>query len=910
MYKRRIRIFIALLFQLNLFPYLLLSQSIDSIKISGSYKKVALSSIFQDLEKKYKLKFYYKNEWFDKDTVSLEFDNASVFYTLDKILSAKSFLYQVIQNNLIAILPKDEFAAIMGQDYAYKDISDESTILIGNPLETGKYKKVEIKGKIKDGKTGEPLIGSNIVIENTTQGTVSNAEGKYSLTISPGIYNIIISNIGYEASTYKVKVVSNGTLDAELFVKSLKIDEINIYAQRPDRNVRNNQMSMLEMDSKTIKQLPSMVGEKDILKSLTLLPGVKSVGEFGSGINVRGGGEDQNLYLIEGTPVFNTSHVFGLISAFNPDVVNNVTLYKGHIPANFGERVSSVMDIQVKDNNCKTLMSKGGIGLYDSRLMVEGPLFNNSLTFKFGGRSSYSNWLLKQLPDYYLQNSFASFYDFNGLINWTYKNHRISLFGYNSYDKFRYANIQSYEYSNKMGSLNWNYNFNRDLSSSFLASFSQYNVNLDYLNTGSENRRIASRINYVSGKYNLKYTGFLHQNIIGGIQAIHYQITPGIQTPLDSMSLILPVSLQKEYSLETGLYLNDLYEINDHFSLNLGLRYSRYYYLGPHEIYNYQDGTSVSIVSVLDTVEFKSGKIIKSYSGIEPRLSFKIQFDNKSSLKISYNRNNQYIFLLSYTSVSTPNDIWKLSDPFLKPLTADQFAIGYYRNFLDNSIETSIELYYKNLANLVEYKNDAKIEMNDHLETQLINATGKNYGIELFIKKNKGKLDGWISYTYSRSLKKTDGIFSDEIINDNNYYPSSYDKPHDLTLVANYHLNKRWRVGGNFSFASGRAITLPEYQYYDANQQLIYYSDRNKYRLPPYHRLDISVSLDESLKIKKRWKGSWTFSVINLYGRKNIYSVFYKKETPSSVNNYKQFSLYKLYIIGRPLPTLTYNFIF
>jgi len=902
-------IFIILL--LSSFYFNLVSQSIDTLYLSATYTSTPLTDFLSDLEKKYPVTFYFKSQWFADDTINLSFTNTSLSEALDKVVKGTPYLYKVIQGNMVVFMLKEEVALMMGQMVDLSlDMQDMSIVVIGNPDEAGKYKKVTLTGTISDGKTGAPLFGATIHIENTTNAVISKLNGAYSLDIHPGIYTLVVSSIGFEKAVYKVKIISNGNFDIELFEKSHEIDEVAIYGQRIHDNIRGNQMSLIEMDAKNIKKLPDIVGEKDILKSLTMMPGVKSFGEFGSGINVRGGGEDQNLYLLEGAPVFNTSHVLGLLSVINPDAVNNVTLYKGHIPAGYGERVSSVMEIQIKNSNIDKLYARGGIGLYNSRLMFEGPVYKDMITFNVGGRTSYSNWLLGRLPDYYLQNSAASFYDINGLLKFNLKKHMITLFGYKSYNKFRYTDELNYEYENLLGSLKWSQSISSNIGSSLILSLSQYNVKKDDIKPGYEQSRFSSKINYLSGKYNVLYSGFADHNIDLGLQGIMYRIQPGELIPLNDTSLINPEFLVNEQAYEGSVYINDLYEISNNISINAGIRYSGYFFTGPLNIPLYREGASISEISVVDSIYYGKGEVIKSYYNIEPRFSLKVQLSDNNSVKLSYNRNSQYISLISYTSIPTPDDVWKLSGAYIKPLIANQFAVGYYRNFLGKSIETSVELYYKKLANLVEYKNNASLEMRQHLETELINASGKNYGIEFLLKKKTGKLDGWISYTFSRTLKKTSGKYSDEIINNNNFYPSSYDKPHDLTIFLNYNINRRWRVMGNFTFSSGRSVTLPEYQYNTGAEKIIYYSDRNKYRLPPYHRLDVSISLDESLRLKKKWKGSWTFSILNLYGRKNAYSVFYKKEQPDQDNDYKRFNLFKLYIIGRPLPTITYNFIF
>lgn len=906
---------ITYIFLISLFistKSLLYGQNTDTLHITTSRTDISLIEFLKDIEDRYPVKFYYKQNWFAKDTVYTSFNNVLLTDALNKILRNKSYLYKIIQNKKVVFLPKEKVAFLIKQmvDIRTADAEDLSMTTIGSPDEAGKYKTVRLHGIVREGKNGEPLIGATIQIENTTQGVISNAKGIYSMILKPGIYTVKASSIGFEPERYKIKIISSGELNMELFEKSVKISEVSLYAQRADRNVRNVQMSLIEFDTKNIKLLPSIVGEKDILKSMTMLPGVKSIGEFGSGINVRGGGEDQNLYLIEGAPIFNTSHVFGLLSVINPDMVNSVTLYKGYIPAEYGERVSSVMDIQVRDNINKKFEGKGGIGLYNSRFMVDGWLLDKKITFKLGGRTSYSDWLLKKLRNYDLQKSSASFYDLNGIVSINLKNDRLTLFGYSSNDKFRYDSQLDYNYGNRLGSFDWTHVFNSNLFTSLTLANSQYAAAKDDIELTYEQSRTKVELDYTSAKLNTKFSGFKGHNINFGVKVIRYSALPGELNPLNNVSIVTPVKLEKEQAYEGGAYISDNYEINDYFSINAGIRYSRYYDIGPKQVFEYQSGEPLSPTTIIDSVFYKKNKIIKSYGALEPRISAKVQFNSNSSLKISYNKSSQYISLLAYSSIPTPDDIWKLSDTYIRPIISDQFAIGYYRNFLNNGIATSVEMYYKNESNLLEYKNDAQLSMNPHVETELIEADGKNYGIEFLFRKNSGRLTGWLGYTWSRSLKKTNGRYPQEIINNNNYYPSSYDKPNDLNIVANYQINRRVRVSANFTYTTGRSITLPEYQYRSGGQTIIYYSDRNKYRLPPYNRLDLSLSIDESLKLKKIWKGSWTFSVLNVYGRKNIYTVFYQKDKPYTIYNYKIFSLNKLYIIGIPFPTITYNFIF
>jgi hypothetical protein len=889
-----------------------ISQDLTGVLFTGKYTHVPITSFLSSMEAEYALHFYYKSEWFAKDTVTISFENRTLEEVLLSVLNGKPYTYRTLSGNQVVFLPKEEVAVLAGQivNYSGSGSADDQFTLIGNLDEAGKVKSATLTGIITDGKTGDPIIGATIQPENLPQGAVSNTQGTYKLVLTPGMYTLIVSSVGFEKAQYNVKIIGNGSLNVELFDKSVALDDIIIYGQRLDKNVSSNQMSLVELDKKDLAQLPSGAGGKDILKGLTVMPGVKSIGEFSSGINVRGGGEDQNLYLINAAPLFNTSHVFGLFSVVNPDAVDKLSLYKGHIPATFGERVSSVVDIRTKETPPERFRVKGGIGLYDSRLMVEVPLVKNKVFFDLGVRKSYSDWLLRKAKDYYLSRSEASFYDVNGSLHAYLGKSRITLSGYLSQDDSRFASDVGYSYGSKLASLNWNYLINSNLASNVTLAYSEYNAQKDDISTTYLQNRISSGIQYGSFKYRLKYGGWQHHNIDAGLSVIRYQIQPGIKSPLNSESLAVSASLAGEQGYEGALFLNDEISISNTFSLNLGLRYSGFAYTGPGSVAQYTPGMARDTSNITGYQEYGNNEVIQSYHGFEPRLSLRIKLNEESSVKMSYNRNIQYISLISYSSVTTPSDIWKLADPFIQPLIANQYAIGYYQNFFNNTVETSVEVYYKGLNNVVDFRDGAQLEMNPDIESQLINATGRNYGIEVLLKKNSGKIDGWITYTYSRSLRKTDGAFPEEIINDNTYYPSSYDRPNDFSVATSYHINRRVVFTANFSYSTGRPITLPEYKYLTGNDAVVYFSDKNKYRMPDYHRLDLTISIDESLNLKKRWKGVWSFSVLNVYGRENPYTVFYKKEDPSPANDYNQFSLYKLYLIGRPVPTLTYSFMF
>lgn len=861
----------------------LICQENHDRRISRNLDGIPMISALNMLENEHAVKFYYKKEWFVHDTVHVNLENKTIDEAIRMILNGKPFTFRIIQQNHVVILPRDEVDMLTGQlsNYSDNELTDKSFVMVGSLDDAGRMKTATVSGRITDGKTDEPIIGAVVQVNNMQKGDVTDLQGNYKLSLTPGLYTLIISSVGYEQNTYHVKLLSNGVLNMELFDKSIALEDVVIYGQRLDRNVSSFQMSMVDLDVRNIKQLPTVAGGKDILKGLTAMPGVKSVGEFSSGINVRGGGEDQNLYLFNGAPLFNTSHVFGLISVINPDAVERLVLYKGHIPAFFGERVSSVIDIHTGESAPARIRLKGGVGLYDGKLMAEVPLYRDKIFFDIGGRANYSNWILHKIKDPDLQNSAASFYDFNGTLHVVLPKGHISLSGYTCYDEFRFASEVKYAYGSTMGSLNWNYLLGSNLSSNLSLSYSKYNVAKDDISTRMMESRTESGITYSGLKYRMKYGGIQHHTLDAGISLTKYELQPGNQFALNNESLVTPQTLTPEHAYEGAVFLNEEFTPNEFFTLNAGMRISGYRYQNTDLIF-----------------------------GFEPRLSAKFQLNYHSSIKASYNRNYQYLSLISYSSVSTPSDIWKLSDTEIRPLLANQFALGYYHNLLNNSIEASIELYYKGLANVIEYKDGAKLEMNGNIGNELINAQGRNYGVEFLIKKNTGKVDGWISYTYSRSIRRTQGSNSGEMINRNSWFPSSYDKPHDFTIITNYHVNKRVQISANFTFSTGRPITLPEYKYFVGNEAVVYFSDKNKYRIPPYHRLDLSFSVDESLYLKKKWKGRWSFSLLNVYGRKNAYTVYYKKENPSQLNDFKQFSMYKLYLIGRPVPVISYSFIF
>jgi len=900
-----IKLLVAALFLL-LLKFQVSAQNIQEIQINGKFEKTNLDDFFKTVEKNYNIHFYYRQEWVKSYVINQEFKNMPLIQALNLLFDRQSLTFKFFQNNSVVVFPKGSDGKTLS------GLGESTVIIVGNPLNQGRYATAKLKGKILDGKNNEPLVGAVIFHPQTGLGTTTNASGNYELDLPTGDHTLQISFMGYETLTQKIKLIENGKANFELFEETHKLEEVTITGE--SAKASKAQMSMIKVNSRILKELPVMMGEADIIKSVVMMPGVQSVGEMSSGFNVRGGNTDQNLVLMDGAPVFNTSHLFGFFSMINPDAVQDVTLFKGGIPASYGERVSSIMEVKLKEGNPENLKLYGGIGLINSRFTLEGPIVKKKKsTFLIGGRTTYSDWIMRQSRNEQFMNSVAHFYDVNGALNLVLgQNNTLKLMGYASNDVFNLNSNSLYTYGNLIGSINWKAGISKKLLSNLNLSYSKYDFKLEQKDADqSENDyHLLTGLQYGSLKYILSWLPNEKHRINAGFQAIGYKILPGEIRSAGSPSNIVNEKVPNDQSVETGAFIDDDIDLSQSVALNIGLRYAHFMNIGPGTVLKYDPNQSISSTTVIDSTVYGSGKIIKAYKGLEPRISLKLNGNDNGSFRISYQRIHQFMNQVSNTSVMSPADFWKSSDSYVKPLISDQFAVGLFNNPKKGLYETSVEVYYKNLQNLLEYKDGAVLVMNKHVETDILNAKGYSYGLELYMKKNTGRLNGWISYTYSRTMRQTDNKFDEDIINGKKYYPSVYDKPHDLSTVFNYQISRRWRFSGNFVLSSGRPVTLPEQKYMFDGQQVVYYSDRNKYRMPPYHRMDVSITLDENLRKKRMWKGSWTFSIYNLYGRKNAYSIFYRKDASIQQLDKHANAIYKLSVIGVPVPSITYNFKF
>lgn len=747
-----------------------------------------------------------------------------------------------------------------------------------------------ISGNIKDAKNGEDLIGATVrVKELKDKGARSNSYGYYSITVPKGKYTLIYQYLGYEQKEIQMSVEKNITQQVQLTRVERAIKDVVVKAAREDQNVSRTEMGVIKLDPKAIESVPVLFGEKDILKTLQLTPGIKSAGEGQSGFFVRGGGADQNLILLDEAPVYNASHLLGFFSVFNSDALKDVTLYKGDIPAEFGGRASSVLDVKMKDGNNKKLTASGGIGLISSRLTVEGPIVKEKGSFIISGRRTYADLFLKLSRDSLRSSSKLYFYDLNLKANYQLgKKDRIFLSGYFGKDILGLGSSFGFNWGNTTSTVRWNHLFNAKLFSntSFIYSNYAYLIKAGF---DDQSFQIKSSIRDYDVKQDFSYFANSNNSIKFGFNFMHHTFRP---TVFSGTNINTADSLKNRYALEGGIYVQNEQNLSSKFSIKYGLRYSLFDYLGPGTAYTYD-----AKGKIIDKKQYGNGESIKSYGGLEPRISAKYQLNDVSSVKASYNRNLQYLHILSNSTTSSPTDIWVPSSNNVKPQIANQIAAGYFRNFNNNMYECSVETYYKTLGNQIDYKNGADLFLNPDVEAELEYGKGRAYGAEFYFHKQTGRLTGWISYTLSRSLRTFKNI------NNGSEYPAKQDRIHDIAIVGMYDITKKIKASANWVYNTGSAVTFPSGSYIVDNQKVPYYTERNGYRMPSYHRLDIGVTWYRK-KTEKR-ESSWNFSVYNAYGRQNAYSIsFEDSKTDPTKKEAVKTSLF------RWVPSITYNFKF
>jgi hypothetical protein len=893
--------------------------------VSGEFKNISAEKFLLQLEKQTGFHLYFDTSQLDSITVDISVNNKPLtevlkqaftntklevaYYAPDNIFISKGLVVQTElpngffnnnTNNKKEILQDTSFDIYSNTENKVPGATLQNKLYtIGGQYPSNNPGRKTITGYILDNKTGEPVIGASIHVEKTNINTLSDQYGYYTISVPAGRHTLSIQDIGMKDTKREVIVNGDGRFNIEMQTQVISLKNVVISTEKAS-NIRSLQMGVQKIDIKSIKQVPVVFGEADILRVVLTLPGVKSVGEASTGLNVRGGSTDQNLILFNDATIYNPSHFFGLFSAFNPEVVKDVELYKSSIPAKYGGRLSSVLEINGREGNKKNITGTAGVGLLTSRLTLEGPLVKDKSSFIIGARTTYANWLLNLLPEQY-KNSKAGFYDFNILVNHEIdKKNSLYLTAYMSKDKFNLNSDTVYHYGNNNISLKWKHIFNNNLFALVTAGYDNYQYNISSEANPVNAYSLGFNINQENFKAHFNYFANSKHTIEFGINNILYKLDPGTYKPLGKQSLVVKDKMQQEQGLESALYISDKYSISSAFSIEGGLRYSMFNVLGPDSFNVYPTGIPKTQDNITGTNYYGKNKFIKTYQGPEIRLSARYAFTDDFSVKAGYNTQRQYIHVLSNTAAEAPTDIWKLSDPNIKPQFGQQVSLGLYKNLKSNTIETSVEVYYKKIRDYLDYKSGAVLVLNHHIETDVISTKGKAYGVELLIKKVTGKINGWLSYTWSRTLLKANDPTQGEIINGGKYYPANYDKPNDITFISNYRLNHRLSFSLNATYSTGRPITLPIGRFFYDNSERTLYANRNANRIPDYFRTDFSINLDGNYKVHQKTHNSWTIGVYNLTGRKNPYSVYFVSEN-GIVNGYK------LSIFGNPIPFINFN---
>jgi hypothetical protein len=904
-------------------------------KLTVEYKNETLSNILKSIESTTSYKFYYDPTWIDnnKTLISGSFTNVSIDELLDKILNKTDLNFIVLNKKIVLTLhntiheelPSNYFVdapatspnnanqnssenPVFYQQYDslnnYSVTKKASVLFIGKENKDTSKKNFVVSGFVRNEETGKPEANIFIKVKNKNISTSTDPDGHYSLQLPRGTNVIEIKSLSHKEVTKTLIVYDDGNFDINVNEKSNQLDEV-VIKKKGQRTTETVISGLVSIDIENIKNVPLILGERDILKVATTFPGIKTTGEGSAGFNVRGGKEDQNLILLDNAVLYNPQHFLGFFSAINPYTAKKADIYKGSIPADFGGRLSSVFDITTKNGNPEKFSGEGAIGPITSNLSFGLPIEKNKSSIIFGARATYSDWILKALDNEDLKNSQAGFYDgilkYNNAIN---KNNNLEATLYYSHDRFSISSDSVYKYSNRLASAKWDHSFNKKHKAAFIFTNSEYKFNIDYHSDDINSFDFGYKIDESQLQAKFNYTLNTKHNFSYGVASKLYNISPGYQHPTKPEATLISTDIEKEKALESGIYFADNYKFSDKLLIDMGLRYSFYAALGPADVNVYQSGLPLSDATVVKTDHYNNNEVVKTYGGLEPRFAARYFFTEDFSIKASYDMTRQYIHLLSSNVTQSPTDTWKLSDSNIKPQSAQQISLGLYKNLKDEEYELSLEGYYKKSKNILDYKVGAQLLLNENVETQLLQGEGKAYGIEFLIKKQIGNLNGWIGYTYSRSLIKLNGQFNEEQINNGAYFASNFDKPHDLSAILNYKFTKRYSLSTNFLYQTGRPITYPIGTYHYGDAEYTLYSERNKYRIPDYIRLDLGLNIEGNHKIKKLAHSFWNISVYNVLGRNNPYSIYFVTDPAGKIK------AYKTSIFSIPVPSITYNFKF
>ncbi|RLD26645.1 MAG: hypothetical protein DRI70_05375 [Bacteroidetes bacterium] len=870
------------------------------------------------------IQFFYKKEWVGELVVNISADSLELSSVMQRILIGSGLYFQYIHPDRMVILPdkkvNTDLAHINGPDKEFESTQEEKkpsgngskflqgtrpeqlvkTIVVGSEGNGFSRSVARIRCRIRDIDSGEPVIGATMVITDTGKGSISDQHGLVTISLRPGKYNVQFSFIGMESYHCQLDVRSDGDFQVEMQSTVIALNEVQIIGNHY-RDINSTDVGVERLSMNSVKQMPLFMGENDVVKISRLLPGITSAGEASVGVNVRGGNADQNIFYINRLPIYNTSHMFGFLSAFNSDIVKDFSVYKGNVPVNYGGRLSSVFNIVTRKGNQKRFTAHAGISPVSAHTTVEGPIKKDYASFIVSGRSSYSDWMLNRMEDPLLRDSKAYFYDFSGSVT-VIPNEKndFNAFYYQSFDRFAYGDISKYEYSNKGGSLVWKHAFSPALSSTVTGTISDYT----FANTQSHDISQAYQ-----HQYNLRHSEFitefswvpaLNHNLNFGTNLIYYDLDRGTVLPSGESSLKIPVDLGLEKGVEGSFFASDNITVFPWLSVYAGVRYSFYSALGPQTVRIYEEGAPKTENTIIDSVQYTNNESISLESGPEIRTAINIKTGQNTSIKFSFSQMQQYLFMLSNTITISPTDQWKLSDYHITPPKGNQFTTGIYHIWPKWGLSGSLELYYKQTEDIVEYKDGAEFIGSPYTETSILQGSQEAYGAEFMLQKSSGRLDGWISYAYSRSLVQVGGINAFESINRGDPYPSNYDRPHVLNVIWSYHINRRFTLSSNVVYMSGRPVTFPSSLYYINDIVYIDYYAKNQVRVPDYFRVDASLSIEGNLKAKKKFHSTWSINVYNALGRNNPQSIFFEPR-----ENY--LTGFSFSVIGVPIFTVSWN---
>lgn len=900
---------------------LLVSIAFAQKNITIRVNNVSPEILFKQIEEQSGYTIYCNPQDVDSIRLSLQCENVTAEEGLNKAFEDSHFKVSVFEDKYIFLLKEKQLITELPNNYfrktplltdgtdmkgslinplKQKATSENKVYIVGDENQPEATGKVTLSGIITDFKTGEPIVGAVIYTEESMTASTTDAYGSYSLQIPAGRQRLLIRGVGLKDTQRQVVLYDDGKLDIELEEQIYSLQEVTV-TSRNLANVQSTTLGVERITIKDIKNIPSAFGEVDVMRVVMMLPGVKAVGEASSGFNVRGGSTDQNLVLFNGGTIYNPTHLFGFFSAFNSDLVKDIELYKSSIPSKYGGRISSVLEINAKEGNKKEFTGSVSLGLLTSRITLEGPIGSNT-SFIAGGRTTYSDWLLNLLPEKSgYKDGNAGFYDLNLILDHKFSDKdNLYLSAYYSHDRFKFDENERYGYANASASAKWKHLFSDKLIAIFTGGYDHY----DYKTYTSENPieayLLTFDINQFFGK--IDFTSYLNDKhtLDFGAGSIYYLLNPGKYMPNSPESLVKPDIIQKEKAFESSVHIADRWDITPELSINAGVRVSLFNAMGPRTYNIYDPEKLPHELNVIETKETRGFKPIKTYYSPEIRLSARYAFNNDLSVKAGVNTLGQFIHKLSNTTIMSPTDTWKLSDANIKPQKGMQVAVGVYKNFMDNLIETSIEGYYKSIKDYLDYRSGAQLTMNHTIETDVISTKGKAYGIELMLKKAQGKLNGWVSYTYSKTLLKQDNPLVVKPVNNGDWYPADYDKPHELKFTSNYKFTQRYSISLNCEYSTGRPITLPTSKYEYADGEFVFYSDRNQYRIPDFFRMDLSFNIEPTHRLTLLTHSYFSVGVYNLTGRKNAYSVYYIAEK-GVLNGYR------MAIFGAPIPYISYN---